>query len=230
MALASPATARMVPRGLALHITHQRELMPEVQRSQLPMELGVQGKHITRTPVPMAPPDKLPMPMGTTEVRLFQKVDRLRIHSTRPQRKARWERYKLLLGAEALRQVERAVTLAPSKPRAEISMLLQTGMSTRTQETGGNKLRGRRANQDRPRTIPLCPVATAPHEDGDNGKERAEHRPLVVPAEAVGNPGRKAPVVRQAVVVAAVAAKASRISEITVRIDAKALYGYWEMI
>lgn len=228
---------RTARRGLALHITPQRELMPGVQAWQLLTGLGAQGKLITRTQARtrvvhprqapmgrrrsgrhitptlghMARPDKPPTPMGTLAVRLSQKAARLRIHSTRPQRKARWDRYKPLLAAEELPQAGRVGTLEPSKPAAATNMPPQTAMSTKILEAVGNKLRGRRAISDRPRPIPDLPLAAGPRRDGDNRTKRADHRPLAVPAGTVGNRERKVPVVRQAVVVEfAVAASAKK--------------------
>jgi hypothetical protein len=127
--------------GTAYKIRRQG-LTREAHQSRLPMALEVPVKPTTQTLGPMPPRVKPPTLTRTTEARWSQRTARPPTPSTKRQRKALWERYKLREAARALpRQAPTAIVLPRPKPQMATSMSRQTATSTRTPAAVGIKPR-----------------------------------------------------------------------------------------
>src|SRR5258708_1019650 len=197
--------ARMPP----LATTPLRGLMHAARRPRLLTARKKLVRRTTRTPEPMPRRIKPPTPMGATEARSTPRTATLRTPSIKLPRKDRWDRYRLRRVAKVSPRRARTATMRPpAKLQVEPSTRRQTAMSTRTPGAVGT----------RHRALPITPLATRAHRATtrllltamESSQRPAGHRPLVAAAEAVGNPGRRALVVRQAAVVVAAGAVAGK--------------------
>jgi hypothetical protein len=197
-----PPTAREVP---VKPITQTPGLTREAHQPRTPTEARRSVKPTTQTPERMAPRVKPPTLTGTTEARLSPRTARVRTPSIRPLRKDLWDRYKRRRVARVLPRQERTATLPWARLQMATSMRPQTAMLTRTPGAVGSKLRELRG----PLQVTREPIPRL-QRDGDSRREAAGHPLSAEAGEAVGNPGRRALVVRQAAVVAAGGAVAGK--------------------
>src|SRR5450759_1226436 len=136
---------------------------------------------------------KPPTPTAATAARSSQRTAILLTPSIKPPRRGLWEQYRLLRAVKVpLRRASTAIVRLRARQPMATSMRRQTGMSTRTPEAVGI----------RPKALVITPRVTREPTllllGAMGGSKRAAgHRPLAE-AEAVGNPGRRALVVRQA--------------------------------
>ena len=162
-------------------ITHPRGRMPVVERSQTATAAPAPVELTTQEPGRPPRPCKGPTPMGTMELRRFQKTvtPAYGQHQTNP--KERQLRHTL---RTAVRHMARRVSTAIAQRWVRLptatNMRLRTGTPTRTPGAVGAEIRT---------------IRTKAHQAGEGRKRVADHPHS---AEAVGNPDRQVRAVQQA--------------------------------
>src|ERR1700722_582669 len=188
----------MGPRGLGRPIIRRLERMRGAHQYRTATALRRLVKRTIQIQEPTPRRTRLPMPTGATEARSFQRTAILPTLSTRLRLKGPWEPAKLRRGAKGLpRPVHTGVPL-PAKRQTATSTPPRMATSTRTPGAAGSRPRVRN-----PPNI-IRTRAALRRLTGMEGRQKvADQEPLAELTAAVGNPGQRVLVVRQAAVAAA---------------------------